>query len=105
MISLSNCLTTSVLSLLRKNNKQIINAYTTTTGKKRPIQPAYLEEINVQLNIISSDTSDEELGDVLADTISTFSPVIKMLKEDIRVNVDYVIHKPNELQINIVEEK
>ncbi|MBP7564090.1 MAG: OsmC family protein [Candidatus Cloacimonetes bacterium] len=103
MISLSTCLTTSVLTLLRKKNKNIVNAYATSTGKRRTVHPTYLEEINIQLNLISSDTSVEELNEVLKISESTICPVINMLNENIQVNIEHMIHKPEDLDDTMEE--
>lgn len=98
MISLSSCLTTAVLILLRKNKKQVLNAFVTTTGRRRPVHPTYLEEINIELNIISPDVDENDLLQVIKISEETICPVLNMLKDDVKVNIIPVIHHPADIE-------
>lgn len=94
LISLSTCLSTSVLLLLRKQKKEIHNCYMTSYGTRREIHPTYLEDITLELKIISPDVLMEDINQAISLSESTICPVINMFKEDIKIKIVPTIHRP-----------
>lgn len=92
MLSLSSCISTAILVILRKQNKTILNFSVNTTGTRRETHPTILEEIQLSCSIKSPDLSTKEFEQTLQ-MAENICPVWFMIKNCTKVNINHLITK------------
>ena len=92
MLSLSSCVASALLVLLRRQGKIIGSFSVKAEGTRHPAHPAALEEIHLYINIKSSnlETGEFERVLILAEGIC---PVWYMIKDRTRVIVHHQINE------------
>ncbi len=91
LLSLSSCLGSSVLLLLRKMNKNIISFSIKTNGNRRETHPTCFEKINIQLIIESDNTKADDIEKAIKLSEESICPVWAMIKGNVEVHVNYSI--------------
>lgn len=94
LCSLSSCISSTVLSLLRARMRRTISALNATaTGIVREEHPKAFTHITIELNITSPDVEESEMKTVLAIAEEKLCPVWSMIKGNVEVAVNYQISK------------
>ncbi len=91
MLSLSSCVATALLVLLRRQGKNIGSFSVKSEGTRRQTHPTALEEIHLYINIKSDNLETGEFEKVLTLAEST-CPVWYMIKEKTRVIIHHQIN-------------
>lgn len=91
LLSLSSCLGSSVLLLLRKMNKNISDFSINSNGKRRNQHPTCFEYINLNLEIKSDNTEKEDVEKAIKLSEDSICPVWAMIKGNVTVNVTFKI--------------
>jgi putative redox protein len=91
LLSLSSCIGSAVLTFLRKMKKTIIGCEINSKGIRREEHPTCFKSILIEINLKSSDTTEEDLDKVLKLSEDTYCPVWAMLKGNVEVEVKYDI--------------
>lgn len=92
MLSLSSCLGSAVLVFLRRMGKNITRLSIQAHGIRREEHPTGLEQIRLSIELVSGNTSLEEVQKVVAMAEEKYCPVWAMLRGNTEVVVDYNIH-------------
>ena len=96
LTSLSTCVTTTLLLALRgRMKKSVSSASAKATGRMRDEHPRILDEITLEITLVSSDLARSEVDIALAAVEQQICPVWAMLKGNTRIEVKYVIQAEN----------
>jgi putative redox protein len=87
LLSLSSCIGSSVLTLLRKMRKSIPGFEIRAVGVRRETHPTCFKTISIEINLKSSDATEEELNKVIALSEDTYCPVWAMLKGNVEITI------------------
>lgn len=90
LLSLSSCVATALLVMLRRQGKIIEDFSVRSEGTRRQTHPTSLEEIHLYMEIKASDLTDEEIGKTLAQ-IKSICPVLDMIKERTQVIIHHQV--------------
>lgn len=88
LLSLSSCIGSSVLVLLRKMRKTINGFEINSRGIRKQDHPTGFNTIILKIKLNSPDTSDEELWKVIKMSEATYCPVWSMLKGNVEVIIE-----------------
>ncbi|MBN1969786.1 MAG: OsmC family protein [Candidatus Delongbacteria bacterium] len=88
LLSLSSCVGSSILVILRKMHKSIAGLEINTTGLRNENHPTCFHTINLDLNLRSPNTSFEELNKVISLSEETYCPVWAMLKGNVEIKIN-----------------
>ena len=91
LLSLTSCLGSAVLTLLRRTNKEILNCEIDAEGYRRLSHPMGFESIEIGIKIQSNDVTDADMQKVLKLSEETLCPVWAMLKGNVKIDVKYTI--------------
>lgn len=91
LLSLSSCIGSSVLTFLRKMRKTITGFEIHSRGIRREEHPTCFKNIILTIDLKSSDTSEEDLNNVLRLSEETYCPVWAMLKGNVEIEIKYNI--------------
>jgi putative redox protein len=91
LLSLSSCVGSSVLSLLRKMRKTITGCEIYSRGIRREEHPTGFEKIYLTINLKSPDTTDSELIKILKLSEDTYCPVWAMMKGNVKIDIKFQI--------------
>jgi putative redox protein len=91
LLSLSSCVGTAVLTLLRKMKKEISGFEIKSVGKRKLEHPTGFSQITLDISLSSSNTSPEELNTVIDLTEQKYCPVWSMLKGNTDLCINYKI--------------
>jgi putative redox protein len=91
LLSLSSCVGSSVLSLLRKMRKTITGCEIYSRGIRREEHPTAFEKIYLTINLKSPDTTDSELIKILKLSEDTYCPVWAMMKGNVKIDIKFQI--------------
>jgi putative redox protein len=91
LLSLSSCVGSSILLLLRKMKKTIIKFEVNAKGIRREHHPTCFEKINLEYLITSDDVKNEDVDKVIKLSEETYCPVWAMIKNNVEVNIEYKI--------------
>lgn len=84
LLSLSSCVASALLVILRRQNKTIEHFTIKSEGKRRQTHPTAFEEIHLYINIKSPNITNDEFEKTLA-MIENICPVWFMIKESTKV--------------------
>jgi len=87
LLSLSSCLGSTTLTFLRKMKKTIKGLEIRSRGIRKEEHPTGFKTIIMTFNLISSDTSKEELSRVIELSETTYCPVWAMLKDNVEIEI------------------
>lgn len=91
LFSLSSCVGSAVLLLLRKMRKTITGLEVNSKGIRKEQHPTGFKTICIELNLKSTDTSKEDIDKVIKLSEETYCPVWSMLKGNVDVEITYNI--------------
>lgn len=86
LLSLSSCVGSAVLIFLRRMQKDIVSFQILSKGIRKQEHPTGFKQINLQLNIVCANLTEEEVAKVLQMTENTYCPVWSMLKGNVEVS-------------------
>jgi putative redox protein len=93
LLSLSSCIGSSVLTFLRKMKKNIDGFEIDSRGIRKEEHPTCFKTIFVEINLKSSDVTEEDLDKVIKLSEETYCPVWAMIKGNVEVNIKYNISR------------
>jgi putative redox protein len=91
LLSLSSCLGSSVLLLLRKMNRNIEVFTINAKGVRKNQHPTCFEYINLEIQITSKDVIANEVEKAIELSEDSICPVWAMIKGNVEVTVSYKI--------------
>lgn len=92
LLSLSSCVGSAILVLLRKMNKQIGKFEITSVGERKVNHPTGFESISMQVKIESSDIVTTDLEKVL-ERIEAICPVLSMLDKGVETAINFKLNE------------
>ncbi|MCG8700926.1 MAG: OsmC family protein [Bacteroidales bacterium] len=91
MLSLTSCIGTTMLMLLRRMGKSILDFEVKASGIRREEHPTGIKEISMQIITQSDDITNDDLDKALKITEEKYCPVWSMLNKDVNIKVEYLI--------------
>jgi len=91
LLSLSSCIGSAILTMLRKMRKTITGLEINSNGIRREEHPTGFKTIHLEINLKSSDTSMAELDKVIKLSEETYCPVWAMIKGNTEVILECTI--------------
>ncbi|HEX7494133.1 MAG TPA: OsmC family protein [Bacteroidales bacterium] len=91
LLSLSSCIGSSVLTLLRKMKKNITGCEISSKGIRREEHPTCFKTILVTIILNSVDITEDDLKKVIKLSEETYCPVWAMLKGNVQVEIEFKI--------------
>lgn len=91
LLSLSSCIGSAILTMLRKMRKTITGLEINSKGIRREEHPTGFKTIYLEVNLKSSDTSVAELNKVIKLSEETYCPVWAMIKGNTEVMIKCII--------------
>jgi putative redox protein len=88
LLSLSSCIGSSVLTLLRKMRKTITSFGIDSKGIRKQEHPTAFKIIILDLKISSPDTTEEEVRKVISLSEETYCPVWAMMKGNVEIIIN-----------------
>jgi putative redox protein len=88
LLSLSSCIGSSVLTLLRKMRKTITSFEIDSKGIRKQEHPTAFKTIILDLKLSSSNTSAEELQKVINLSEESYCPVWAMMKGNVEIVIN-----------------
>jgi putative redox protein len=92
LLSLSSCVGSSVLTILRKMRKTITGFEIHSRGIRRKEHPTCFKSIHLTIDLKSDDTTEEDLNKVIKLSEDTYCPVWAMIKGIVEVEIKYKIN-------------
>lgn len=93
LISLATCSGTSVVSLLRKMEKDITGLKVTACGERREAHPTYFKDIQLYFELKSKDGEASDLEKALKLSEESICPVWNMVKNNVDISYKFEIIK------------
>lgn len=93
LLSLSSCVGSAVLVLLRKMKKTISLLEIQSKGWRREEHPTGFHTIELDMHLLSSDTEDKDLEKVIKIAEDGICPVWAMIKGNVEVKTKFSIDK------------
>ena len=90
LLSLSSCVGSSILVLLRRLNKQIKSFEIESVGERKTNHPTGFESITMLIKIKSSDIESADIEKVI-EKVDAICPVLSMLNKDIKTTMNFKI--------------
>jgi putative redox protein len=87
LLSLSSCIGSAVLTFLRKMKKNIDGFEINSKGIRKEDHPTCFKTIFVEINLKSSDVTEDDMEKVIKLSEETYCPVWAMLKGNVEVNI------------------
>lgn len=91
LLSLSSCLGTAILVLLRRMNKNVESFLVESSGTRKNEHPTGFKSISMLLILNSENLSSEEMHKVIK-MAEPICPVISMIKEQVEIKIDFRIN-------------
>lgn len=88
LLSVSSCIGSSVLTLLRKMRKTITAFHIDSRGIRKQEHPTAFKTIILDLRITSPDTSSEDIQKVIRLSEDTYCPVWAMMKGNVEIVIN-----------------
>jgi uncharacterized OsmC-like protein len=99
LLSLSSCIGSAILVVLRKMKKSIDYLEITSTGYRNEEHPTGFKSINLMLNLTSKNTSSEDMAKATG-LILGICPVLSMLDKNVKVTIEHNILNCQDLNQN-----
>jgi putative redox protein len=93
LVSLATCAGSAVAQLLRKMRKEVAGLTLEARGTRRTEHPQGFEAITLELRLVSSDTSADELANAVRLAEEKICPVWSMIKGNVSVSVRATVQK------------
>jgi len=93
LISLATCSGTSVLSLLRKMQKDVSGLKVFANGERREQHPTYFKKILLHFELQSKDAETSNMEKALKISEESICPVWNMVKNNVEISFTYDIIK------------
>lgn len=93
LISLATCSGTSVLSLLRRMQKDVSGLKVTASGDRREVHPTYFKKILLHFELKSKDAEASDMEKALKISEESICPVWNMVKNNVDISYEYEIGK------------
>lgn len=90
LLSLSSCVGTATLILLRKMNKNIDSFKIQSIGFRKAEHPTGFKSINITMQIKSNNISSDEMDKVIK-MAEPICPVLSMIKEQVEIAFNYML--------------
>jgi putative redox protein len=87
LLSLSSCMSSSILVFLRKMKKSISGFEMIASGTRNETHPTGFKSIILDLTLKSEDTSMDELDKIIKLSEETYCPVWSMLKGNVEIEI------------------
>jgi putative redox protein len=91
LLSLTSCVGSAVLTFLRKMNKTITGCEINARGLRREEHPTGFNKILIDININSSDVTEDDMIKVIKLSEDKYCPVLSMLKGNVSVEIKFKI--------------
>ena len=91
LLSLSSCVGSSILLMLRKMKKTTSRMEVKSRGVRREQHPASFEYIYLEYFIRSNDVRNEDVEKSIKLSEETYCPVWAMVKNNVKVGIKYTI--------------
>jgi putative redox protein len=95
LLSLSSCIGSAVLTLLRKMRKTIVMCEIQATGLRKEEHPTGFKSIHMQIDLRSKDVTEEDMKKVIDMAEEKYCPVWAMIKGNTLVEIDFKITEPS----------
>jgi putative redox protein len=92
LLSLSSCIGSAVLLILRKMQKSINGLEIHSHGIRHTEHPTGFKTITIEILLKSDNVKEDDLNKVLKLSEETYCPVWTMLKGNVDVNINYKIN-------------
>jgi len=92
LISLSTCVATSVITIIRKMNRTIKSLKISASGERKTEHPTCFSEVVIHFDIVT-DAEAKEIDRSITLSEETFCPVWAMVKNNVKVNIRYSLSK------------
>jgi putative redox protein len=99
LLSLTSCIGSAVLTFLRKMRKTISGCEIHATGLRNEVHPTGFNKIFIDISIISSDVTDNDVIKVIQLSEETYCPVWSMLKGNVAIEIKHTIKKQSSLLV------
>jgi len=87
LLSLSSCMSSSILVLLRKMGKTISGYEMIANGTRKETHPSGFKNIILEFTLNSENTTIDELSKVIQLSEETYCPVLSMLKGNVEIEI------------------
>jgi putative redox protein len=91
LLSLSSCIGSAILTLLRKMRKTITKCEIQATGLRREEHPTGFKSICMEIDLKSKDVTAEDMNKVIDMAEDKYCPVWAMIKGNTRVEINYKV--------------
>lgn len=91
LLSLASCVGGTIAPLLRKMRKNVKGLTVSAKGARREQHPTGFERIELDIRLVSDDTTDAELDKAISMAEETYCPVLSMIKNNVKVTVRHQI--------------
>jgi len=91
LLSLSSCLGTSVLTLIRRTGKSVTGLKIDSKGYRKKEHPTSFKMIELKLYIKSSDVENIDIDKAIKVSEDMLCPVWNMIKGNVEIDVSYEI--------------
>ena len=94
LISFASCLSTTILSLIKKElRKNIVSLKVKGRGVRRTEHPQNFSDIYFTYYITGNDLSESDFRNLLVLAETKYCPVWSMMNENVKTNVEFIIEK------------
>ncbi len=90
LLSLSSCVGSALLVVLRKMQKTILTFGIAATGQRKLEHPTGFKSIQLEVNVQSPDITDDMLGNAIA-RLEGLCPVLDMVKGNVEIKYSFKI--------------
>lgn len=94
LLSLSSCLGSSILSLIRRGGKTVQGLKIESKGYRKEEHPTSFKTVEIKIFIKSSNVESIDVDKAIKVSEDMLCPVWNMIKGNVEVNVSYEIEKP-----------
>jgi putative redox protein len=91
LLSFSSCIGSSVLTFLRRMNKNIVGCEIHSRGIRKQEHPTGFSMIFIDISLQSPDVSEDDMRKVLKLSEDTYCPVWSMIKGNVETEVTFQI--------------
>ena len=93
LLSLSSCMGSSVLTLLRKMNMKVTKFVIHTNGVRKDEHPTGFGTIGMHIDVASPDMTEEGMQKAISLAEEKYCPVFSMLKGNVTVATNFTIQR------------